>query len=788
MAFYLRNKILDINKQIQANEKSARDDLRADIERGLAERERDTTEPAGFQYESGIAYGDVPPRFNTEAYLAAAVGWVYSCVTAIADSVAQIDIQLYKTNAKGEIEIVPNHPALDVLDRVNDFTTRFDHINLSMQYLELAGEAPWYIDRGSSGKGEPQSILLLRPDRLSIRENKDKTDSNPIAGYKYKVDGSTILDIERDELVFLNYPDPANPFRGKGTLMAAATTVDLDHYAEDYNKRFFYNSARPDSVITTDQKLSQQQKKDLRGDINRLYKGRSNSHKTAILESGMDWKPMALSQKDMEFLQQQTFSRDKILSIFRIHKSILAITDDVNLANAKVGEYVFMKYTIVPKMKRIIAQLNEFYLPMFNGSEQLFFSFDNPVPDDVESDLKLIDSALAKGWMTYNEIRAEKNLEDYGPDGDIPLVPNNVVPIDKAGSVTPAPQGAAMGESKGFKAKRMTGGILARHAKGIIERSAGGYYHSMIAVNKQKKVKRQQKKNQEAVEVIGKKIDQVALAMAKQIVAKKRRSMKAKEDERKIVITQYAETYLKSVASHERIFKTTTQLVFENQKEKILKRFPKKGMKKKDLDPEDYLLDEEDETTVMVKIYDPLVKSVVVEQGQKAARLVNAKGNFDLTTQSVQEYLKKRAYKFSSEVNAETNVKLAAALSEGVAAGESIPLLKDRVSELFDGMEDYRAERIARSEVVRGSNFAANEAYDQSGVVETLEWLTAEDERLCEFCVEMEGQTINLGDTFFDKGDSLEGKNGGTFDFGYEDIEFPPLHANCRCTIVPVIN
>jgi SPP1 gp7 family putative phage head morphogenesis protein len=119
--------------------------------------------------------------------------------------------------------------------------------------------------------------------------------------------------------------------------------------------------------------------------------------------------------------------------------------------------------------------------------------------------------------------------------------------------------------------------------------------------------------------------------------------------------------------------------------------------------------------------------------------------------------------------------------------GEGIPDLRKRVNELFDGMEKYRAERIARSEVIRASNFAAQEAYRQSGVVNEVEWLATDDDRLCEFCAPLSGEHIALGDTFFDKGDSYRGSDGGMLDLNYEDIEHPPLHVNCRCALIPII-
>ena len=749
--------------------------------KALADLEREFDEPAGFQLPGmGVVIGDVPPKANSTEYLKAAVGWVYACVSAISDAVARIGIGLYEVKGGGEIAPVEEHPSLELLDRVNDFTTRYDHMWLSQQYLELTGESPWFVDRGASGMGEPKSLLLLRPDRLSILQNSDSSSTNPIGGFKYKVDAQKTLDIKTTELVFLKYPDPANMFRGKGTLAAAALTVDLDSYAEEYNKRFFYNSARPDSVIATKDKLSEKQKKDLRSDINRLYKGRNNAHKTAILESGLEWKPMSLTQKDMEFLEQQRFSRDKILSIFRVHKSIVAITEDVNLANAKVGEYAFAKWTIKPKLERIISQLNEFYLPMFGNSEKLFFSFDDPVPADVESKLKVYDSALSRGYMTINEVRAEENLEDIGEAGDQILVPNTLTPIDMAGIINPAAQATG----KSFNIKKHTSKRINREERlGIIARSAGGYARVIMRM---KKVEKKAQQTETQKNEIDKRIDDVALAMVKAIVGKERKvsaNRKAEHDER---INKFADIYVKSISKYEKLFKIATQLIFENQMEKIVRRFPQKAVKAV-VNIDDYLLDEEDETQIMIRIYDPLIRQIVQEQGTRAAKLVGSGAKFEMATAAVRAYLADRAYKFSFETNEETNRLLAQALQDGVAEGEGIPELRARVQGVFKDMEKYRAERIARSEVVRGSNFAANEAYEQSGVVEQLQWLVTPDDRLCEWCAPQDGKTISLGSSFYDKGDKVEGKDGGVLDLNYENIDFPPLHPNCRCTVVPII-
>jgi len=334
-------------------------------------------------------YGTSAPVRKASEYLKSAKGWVYSCVNAIADEIAQIEIKLYR-HSGAEVREVDDHDALNLLYKVNEFTTKFDFFSLVSQYLELTGEAPVYM--AFSGKGKPEKMLLLKPDRFHV---KCGTNGNVIDGYEYEIENGKKINLETREVIFLRFPDPDKTVRGLGTLQASARAVDVDDFSEEYNKKFFYNSATPDSVLETDQRLNEKQLSSLTKKFDSKYKGLDNSHKTLILQGGLKYKTMNLTQKDMDFMEQQKFSRDKILAIFRVPKSILGITEDVNRANAEASEYIFAKRTIKPKMERIIQQLNEFYLPLFAGTENMFFDFVSPILEDQATKRMNIESGLS---------------------------------------------------------------------------------------------------------------------------------------------------------------------------------------------------------------------------------------------------------------------------------------------------------------------------------------------------------------------------------------------------------
>jgi HK97 family phage portal protein len=365
------------------------------------------------------------PLSKVSDYLKAATGWVYASATAISDEIGAMDFKLYERK-KDKIEEITDSPVLDLIYKANNFTTKFDMLWLTQNYLELAGEAPWYLVRQNNVITD---ILLLRPDLITVKAG---TGNNFIDGYTYTTwdnNGSNEIPLAIEDVIFIKYPSTTNPFRGMGTLQACAKTVDIDNYSEDYNRTFFANSAMPGSVLKTEQKLRPEVMKQLQYNMKKLYKGANNAHKAMILEQGLDWKPMQLSQKDMDFLEQQRFSRDKILGIFRVPKPVLGLTEDVNRANAEATDFIFAKRTIKPKMIRLVEQLNEFLLPQFEGTENQFLTFTDPIPENTELKLKEYDNALKNGYMTRNEVREKIGLESLGKEGDQIYLPANLIPI-----------------------------------------------------------------------------------------------------------------------------------------------------------------------------------------------------------------------------------------------------------------------------------------------------------------------------------------------------------------------
>lgn len=108
--------------------------------------------------------------------------------------------------------------------------------------------------------------------------------------------------------------------------------------------------------------------------------------------------------------------------------------------------------------------------------------------------------------------------------------------------------------------------------------------------------------------------------------------------------------------------------------------------------------------------------------------------------------------------------RIGTALSDSIAAGFSPARAAKVITEKIG--DPARALTIAITEQNRAMSLAAMQNYQQYGI-ERVEWSGAMP---CDICAPNEGQVVTLGEPF----------NSG-------DTE-PPVHPNCRCAVLPVIN
>lgn len=376
--------------------------------------------------------------------------WLFSTVNRIAEAVSTLEWKLMQRNRDGSIgEIEGGHPASDLWEMPNPDQTREEFIEVCENHFELTGEMFWNMVRPESNiPVPPQELWPVRPDRLTAVVN----ENGMLGGWMHRL-GKDKTPVPKEDIAMTKIPHPLNPFRGQGPIESLLFDIATERDAARWTANFFANSAQPGGIIEYDTNLTDEKFQELVQRWREQHQGVGNAHRVAVIERGK-WVDRKFTMSEMQFTELRQLNRDIILGAYGMPKSVLGITDDVNLANAQAGEAVFARWLVVPRAIRMKATLNRKVLPAFDSTGTMFFTFVDPTPENVEQNVAKAEKSFKVGIATRNEARQMINLaatEDGGDDffkAPAPMNPFGGTPEGDVPKALPAPPTRALPEGR----------------------------------------------------------------------------------------------------------------------------------------------------------------------------------------------------------------------------------------------------------------------------------------------------------------------------------------------------
>lgn len=661
--------------------------------------------------------------------------WVYSAVSRIAQSVSMTKWKLVTTNSEGEeIEITDEskYSQLALLKRPNPFMTWQEFSELSQIFLELTGESYWVIS--FNGLGEPAELWPVPPDRMWVVPDKDDF----ISGYVYIFAGEN-LPFDPKEVIHLKYPNPLNVYKGVGPTQAAGYLIDIDTYGNQFSKNFFYNGATPGGVIESPQSLTTEEYNRIREQWELSHTGVDKAHRVGILEGGATYKPIELNLQNIQLIENRKQNREDILAGFGVPNSVLGISDNVNKANAEVGEITFAKRTIKPRLIKLSEKINYELLTLFKNNSKLRIKlvFDEVTPEDQELTLKKVQAGVTIGIITINEARAKLGFDPL-ENGDVLMIPSTVKTVDikDLATITEA---------------------ATTQTTAAAELAANPPENNPDGGPKKPDPKEPDKKPSDG----GKEPDN------------------GKDLKKKFTIDKalIASRFLVEQAKNEKAWKKALAPVWREMKSEALENL-KKGENENLFDNEAFI----DKFSKVGLEMNEKTFNHFAEMAYKDINPVKSlQKGYDSNLERIMNFIKDKSFRFARLLTEETEAELRKELMAALKAGEDLDQIMRRIAEVFDIAETgYRSERIARTESMGAANAGALEGYLQTGLVKGKEWIATYDERTRHSHAAADGQVTKLSGTFTVDGEKLAfpgDPNGSAGNI-----------INCRCCIAPTLD
>ena len=388
-----------------------------------------TEQPKNYKYED----------LAKEGYLKNAI--VYRCVNEISKGASAVPFLV-----KAGDQIIEQHPLIDLLNRPNPLQSYSEFFNSLFGYVLLSGNA--YILKVGGLTGTPKELHQLRPDRINIKGSGNAIPDK----YEYTINGrvQNTYHVDQDngfsEVKHIKLWNPLDDYYGLSPMSAAAVEVDQFNMSSKHNVNLLQNGARPSGAVIFKPQddagfavnLSESQRQQLLTDLNNRFSGAGNAGRPMLLEGDFDWKEMGLSPKDMDFHRLKNMATTDIALCFGVPSQLVGVPDSQTYSNVAEARLALYEETIIPHLRKISSDLNEWLVPLFDDRLTLEFDIDS-IPALAERKKKTyenVTSAVREGIMTRNEARKIIGLETVEGADDL-YVSANLFPIGDDGVVKP---------------------------------------------------------------------------------------------------------------------------------------------------------------------------------------------------------------------------------------------------------------------------------------------------------------------------------------------------------------
>jgi HK97 family phage portal protein len=362
---------------------------------------------------SGFVRYGTHSNVNISAETAVHSSAVLCAIKVISEGIAQMPVRVVAEDYDGEKVIrstARDHWAHELLSRrPNEFQTAFEF----REYVITAA----LLDKGFLGiknqlsNGKVSEVLPLPMGSWTINRDTNSWKHYFRVGYA----NGTTGDFLPEQCVYLRGPS-LDGWRGLPGLTAAREAIGLSVALERQQARLAGNGGKPSGVLSFQETLSPDRRDKLRELWQERF-GPNGEGGVAVLDGAAKFESMTMTSVDAQYMETRQFQIEEIARAFRVHPIMLMHSNSTTtFASAEQHFRNHVVHTLGPWIRRFEEVFNR---DILENSKDLRVDLDERAllrgdfKDQAEYYTKALGAGGQPGWMTVNEIRAERDMNAY---------------------------------------------------------------------------------------------------------------------------------------------------------------------------------------------------------------------------------------------------------------------------------------------------------------------------------------------------------------------------------------
>ena len=334
---------------------------------------------------------------------AESIATVHAAVNLIAGTVASLPLHLYQRGDNGDRTRATMHPLYRILhDAPNDYQTALEFREQLQAHVLLWGNAYAQVHRDAAGI--VTALTPIHPRHVTIVKL-------PSGRLRYDVaEDGDLRRLLSDEVLHLRDRSD-DGIQGKSRITTAREMLGGILASQEHGNRTFANGARLSGVLKTPHVLDAGSAERIGGSWREQFGGTHNSGKVAVLENGLEFQPLSMTNEDAQWLASRQFSVEEVARLFNVPPVLLGDLRHANFSNSVEMMRHFVTVTLRPWLTRWEQAMERSLMgPIARGRYFVEFSAEGLLRGDSKHRAEFYKSGIESGWMLRSEARRLENL------------------------------------------------------------------------------------------------------------------------------------------------------------------------------------------------------------------------------------------------------------------------------------------------------------------------------------------------------------------------------------------